>query len=175
MPLDRFVLILVVVLLGALVTVWLGAWIAASIAMPVGWALVAPVAALAYVVWRVVADRLAARRSRSLRPDGPVIVCTTDGVAGREVIAVLGLARGSTVRAKHIGSDIVAGLRNLVGGEVKEYAALLTGAREQAIDRMTAQARTMGADAVVGVRLETSTITQAASEVLAYGTAVRLR
>ncbi len=72
------------------------------------------------------------------------------------------------------GSDIVAGLRNLVGGEVKEYAALLTGAREQALDRMVAEARAMGADAVVAVRMETSTITQAASEVMAYGTAVRL-
>ena len=104
-----------------------------------------------------------------------MIVCTTEGVAGREVGEVLGLVRGSTVRAKHLGSDIVAGLRNLVGGEVKEYAALLTGAREQALDRMTAEARALGADAVVAVRLETSTITQAASEVLAYGTAVRLR
>ena len=104
-----------------------------------------------------------------------MIVATTEAVAGREVAEVLGLARGSTVRAKHIGSDIVAGLRNLVGGEVKEYAALLTGAREQALDRMIEDARAMGADAVVAVRLETSTITQAASEVLAYGTAVRLR
>jgi uncharacterized protein YbjQ (UPF0145 family) len=91
------------------------------------------------------------------------------------MVETLGLVRGSTVRAKHLGSDIVAGLRNLVGGEVKEYAALLTGAREQALDRMTEAAREMGADAVVAVRLETSTIAQAASEVLAYGTAVKLR
>ncbi|MEM9795489.1 MAG: YbjQ family protein [Pseudomonadota bacterium] len=104
-----------------------------------------------------------------------MIIVTTDGVAGREVTETLGLVRGSTVRAKHIGSDIVAGLRNLVGGEVKEYAALLTGAREQAIDRMVAEAQARGADAVVGMRLETSTIQQAASEVLAYGTAVRLK
>ena len=103
-----------------------------------------------------------------------MILATTDAVPGRETILCLGLVRGSTVRAKHVGSDIVAGLRNLVGGEVREYAALLAGAREQALDRMTAEARTLGADAVVGVRLETSTITQAASEVLAYGTAVRL-
>ena len=99
---------------------------------------------------------------------------TTDGYPGHEV-EPLGLVRGSTVRAKHIGSDIVAGLRNLVGGEVREYGALLSGAREQALDRMTEQARGLGADAVIAVRLETSTITQAASEVLAYGTAVRLR
>jgi uncharacterized protein YbjQ (UPF0145 family) len=104
-----------------------------------------------------------------------VILATTEAVPGREVVETLGLVRGSTVRAKHIGSDIVAGLRNLVGGEVKEYAALLTGAREQALDRMAAEAQAKGADAVICVRLETSTITQAAAEVLAYGTAVRLR
>ena len=101
-------------------------------------------------------------------------VLTTDGYPGREVVA-LGLVRGSTVRAKHVGSDIVAGLRNLVGGEVKEYAALLAGARDQALDRMIEEARGRGADAVVAVRFETSTITQMASEVLCYGTAVRLR
>lgn len=103
-----------------------------------------------------------------------MLVVTTDGVAGRDDLHVLGLVKGSTVRAKHVGSDIVASLRNLVGGEVKEYAALLAGAREQAIDRMIAEARAMGADAIVGMRLETSTITQAASEVVAYGTAVKL-
>ena len=101
-------------------------------------------------------------------------VLTTDGYPGRE-IELLGLVRGSTVRAKHIGSDIVASLRNLVGGEVKEYAALLGGAREQALDRMTEEARALGADAVVAVRFETSNIAQAASEVLCYGTAVRLK
>ncbi|MEM7488171.1 MAG: YbjQ family protein [Pseudomonadota bacterium] len=104
-----------------------------------------------------------------------MILTTTEAVPGREIEHTIGLVRGSTVRSKHLGSDIVAGLRNLVGGEVKEYAALLTGAREQALDRMTSDARAMGADAVVAVRLETSTITQAASEVLAYGTAVKLR
>jgi uncharacterized protein YbjQ (UPF0145 family) len=101
-------------------------------------------------------------------------ILTTDTFPGREVEA-LGLVRGSTVRAKHIGSDIVASLRNLVGGEVKEYASLLAGAREQAIDRMIAEARAMGADAIIGARLETSTIAQAASEILAYGTAVRFK
>jgi len=104
-----------------------------------------------------------------------MLVVTTETVPGREIVQVLGLVRGSTVRAKHIGSDIVAGLRNLVGGEVKEYAQLLAGAREQALDRMIAEARALGADAVVAARIETSTITQAASEVLFYGTAVRLR
>ncbi len=103
-----------------------------------------------------------------------MLLTTTDAIPGREVAQCIGLVRGSTVRTKHIGSDIVASLRNIVGGEVKEYASLLAGAREQAIDRMTAEARRLGADAIVGVRLETSTITQAASEVMAYGTAVKL-
>ena len=103
-----------------------------------------------------------------------ILVVTTDAIPGREVEAVLGLVRGSTVRAKHLGSDIVASLRNLVGGEVKEYASLLAGAREQAYDRMIDEAWALGANAVVGVRMETSTITQAASEVLFYGTAARL-
>lgn len=103
-----------------------------------------------------------------------MMLTTTDTVPGRQ-IEVLGLVRGSTVRAKHIGSDIVAGLRNLVGGEVKEYAALMAGAREQALDRMKAEAEKLGADAVIALRFETSTITQGASEILAYGTAVRLR
>lgn len=103
-----------------------------------------------------------------------MLVLTTEAVPGREIAQTLGLVRGSTVRSKHIGSDIVAGLRNIVGGEIKEYAALLTGAREQALDRMVAEARDLGADAVIAMRFETSTITQQASEVLAYGTAVRL-
>lgn len=104
-----------------------------------------------------------------------LIVTTTDGVPGREVTEIIGLARGSTVRAKHIGADIVASLRNLVGGEVKEYAQLLAGAREQAYDRLVADALQMGADAIVAVRMETSTIQQSASEVVFYGTAVRLK
>ncbi|CUH28635.1 hypothetical protein JSE7799_00818 [Jannaschia seosinensis] len=104
-----------------------------------------------------------------------MIIVTTDQVPGREVAECFGLVKGSTVRAKHVGSDIVASLRNLVGGEVREYAALLAGAREQAIDRMAEAARECGADAVLAVRLETSNIAHAASEVVAYGTAVRLR
>ncbi|GGD29204.1 YbjQ family protein [Sinisalibacter lacisalsi] len=103
-----------------------------------------------------------------------MLVLTTDTVPGRETVA-LGLVRGSTVRAKHIGSDIVAGLRNLVGGEIREYASLMAGAREQALDRMIAEAEALGADAVIAVRFETSQIAQAASEILAYGTAVKLK
>lgn len=104
-----------------------------------------------------------------------MIVVTTDTIPGREIDTTLDLVRGSTVRAKHIGSDIVASLRNLVGGEVKEYASLLAGAREQAIDRMIDEARAQGADAIVGVRMQTSAIAQAASEVMCYGTAVKLK
>ena len=103
-----------------------------------------------------------------------MLITTTETIPGREIDDVLGIARGSVVRAKHIGSDIVASLRNLVGGEVTEYAQLLAAAREQAIDRMTANAQEMGADAVVCVRIATSQIMGGASEVLAYGTAVRL-
>lgn len=101
-------------------------------------------------------------------------VLTIDTVPGREVLAALGLVRGSTVRAKHMGSDIVASLRNLVGGEIREYQQLLAASREQAMDRMIAEAHNLGADAVVGVRMQTSTISQQASEVVFYGTAVRL-
>lgn len=102
-----------------------------------------------------------------------MLILTTEG-AGRPY-EPLGLVRGSTVRAKHVGADIVAGLRNLVGGEVKEYASLLAGAREQATDRMVAQAEAMGADAVVAVRYQTSTIGQMAAEVICYGTAIKWR
>ncbi|MFT5629759.1 MAG: hypothetical protein ACI82I_002004 [Gammaproteobacteria bacterium] len=103
-----------------------------------------------------------------------MLIVTTDGVAGRNVTHSLGLVRGATVRAKHIGTDIVAGLRNLVGGELTGYSALLAGAREQALDRMTDQARAMDADAIVGFRMETSSIANGASEIVAYGTAVKL-
>ena len=103
-----------------------------------------------------------------------MLVVTSEAISGREIAQTLGLVRGSTVRAKHLGTDIVAGLRNLVGGEVKEYAPLLAGSREQAIDRMMEEAFALGADAVVAMRIQTSTIQQGASEVLAYGTAVRL-
>ena len=100
-------------------------------------------------------------------------ILTTDGYPGRE-IEPLGLVRGSSVRTKHVGVDIMAGLRNLVGGELKSYSSLMGAAREQALDRMVEEARKLGADAVVACRMETATIMQGASEVVAYGTAVRL-
>ena len=104
-----------------------------------------------------------------------ILITTTERVGGRETVETLGLVRGATVRAKHIGTDVMAGLRNLVGGEMKGYSSLLAGAREQAIDRMRDEAVAMGANAVVGFRMETSAIMHGASEIVAYGTAVRLK
>ena len=104
-----------------------------------------------------------------------MLIATTDGIADRDATETLGLVRGATVRAKHIGTDVVASLRNLVGGEMKGYSSLLAGAREQALDRMCEEARNLGADAVVGFRMETSAIMNGASEIVAYGTAVRLK
>ena len=102
-------------------------------------------------------------------------ISTTETIAGREIVETIGIARGNTIRAKHVGTDIMAGLRNLVGGEVSEYTKLMAEAREQALDRMMANAAQMGADAVVGVRFSTSLITQGAAEILAFGTAVKLK
>jgi len=87
---------------------------------------------------------------------------------------MLGLVKGNTVRAKHIGRDFMAGLKNIAGGEIKSYTSLLSEARDQAIERMTAEAEKLGADAIIEMRLTTSQISQMASEVLAYGTAVKL-
>ncbi len=104
-----------------------------------------------------------------------MIISNTEDIAGREVEEALGLVKGSTVRAKWFGKDIVASLRNIVGGELKEYTEMLTEAREQAAERMIQEAEALGADAVVNVRFVTSQISQGASELLAYGTAVRLK
>lgn len=104
-----------------------------------------------------------------------MIVSTTETVAGREITETLGVARGNTIRARHVGTDIIAGLRNIVGGEVSEYTKLLAEAREQAFDRMIENARSIGADAVISMRFSTSMVTQGAAEILAYGTAVKLK
>lgn len=104
-----------------------------------------------------------------------MIVTTGIDVAEGEIVQTLGIARGNTIRAKHVGTDIIAGLRNLVGGEVSEYTKLMAEAREQAYDRMVANGRSMGADAIIGVHFTTSMITQGAAEILAYGTAVKLK
>mgnify|MGYP003984809761 FL=1 len=103
-----------------------------------------------------------------------MIVTTTQGIPGREITEILGLARGNSVRARHAGRDIMAGLRNIVGGEISEYAKLQAETREMANRRMIQFAESLGADAVVGIRYTTSMITSGASEILAYGTAVKL-
>lgn len=99
---------------------------------------------------------------------------TTDTIPDREIVESLGIARGNTVRARNVGRDITQGLRNLAGGELKAYSTLLSKARDEALARMQENAAEMGADAVVSVRMETSQITNGGSEVIAYGTAVRL-
>ena len=102
-----------------------------------------------------------------------MIVTTTERVPNKEISEILGIARGSTVRARNIGRDIFAGLKNIVGGEIEEYTKLQAEAREQALQRMTEDAEKLNADAVVNVRIATSLIMQGASEVMAYGTAVK--
>jgi uncharacterized protein YbjQ (UPF0145 family) len=104
-----------------------------------------------------------------------MIVVTTSEVVGSEVSEMLGLVRGSSIRSRHLGSDIIAALRNLAGGEIPEYLKMLAEAREQAIDRMIEEAQALDADAVVAVRFQTSMVTSGAAEMLCYGTAVRLR
>ena len=104
-----------------------------------------------------------------------MIVTTIDNVPGREIGELLGVARGNTVRAKHLGRDILAGLKSVVGGEIGAYTEMLTEARQQATDRMIGDATRLGADAVVNVRYTTSAIAASMSEILAYGTAVKLK
>lgn len=104
-----------------------------------------------------------------------LLLSTSDEVPGREITQTLGLVRGNTIRARHIGTDIMAVMRNIVGGEITEYTKLMGESREQALDRMVEQARDMGADAVVGVRFTTSMVMGGAAELLAYGTAVVLK
>lgn len=104
-----------------------------------------------------------------------MIITNTDTIPGKEIVEILGLAKGNTVRAKWFGKDIMAGLRNLVGGELVEYTEMLTEAREESLSRMVKDAKILGADAVVNVRFMTSQITQGAAELLVYGTAVKIK
>jgi uncharacterized protein YbjQ (UPF0145 family) len=101
-----------------------------------------------------------------------MLVLTTDSVPGKKVVKSLGLVRGSSVRARHLGRDITAAFRNMVGGEVPEYTQLMAQSREHALSRMTEEAEGLGANAVVGVRFMTSMVMSGAAEILAYGTAV---
>jgi len=103
-----------------------------------------------------------------------VLVTNVEMIPGRRVVKHLGLVQGSTVRAKHVGKDFMAGLKNIVGGELKGYTELLNEAREEAIERMKQQAQSIGANAILNVRFSTSSITQGAAELFAYGTAVVL-
>ena len=101
-----------------------------------------------------------------------MLVLTTPSVDGKSIKTYHGIVTGSTVRARHLGTDILATLKNLIGGELKSYSILLTAAREQAMERMIANATELNADAVINFRFQTSTIAPGASEVIAYGTAV---
>ncbi len=103
-----------------------------------------------------------------------MLIVTTETVEGRKILETLGLVRGNTIRARHIGRDIMAGLRTIVGGEIKDYTQMLSRARDQAVGRMVAEAKELGANAIVGVRFTTSQTMAGAAEILAYGTAVRL-
>lgn len=103
-----------------------------------------------------------------------IILSNTEEVPGKRIVEFYGIATGNTVRAKHLGRDLMAGLKNLVGGELKGYTELLQDAREEATNRMIEQAESMGANAVVNVRYATSSVAQGAAELFAYGTAVRV-
>ena len=103
-----------------------------------------------------------------------MIITTTDTIPGTEIKEILGVVKGSTIRAKHIGKDIFAGLKSIVGGELTGYTEMLNEARDQAIERMIQNSEELKADAIVNMRLETAEVMQGAAEVLAYGTAVKL-
>jgi len=103
-----------------------------------------------------------------------MILVTTPDVHGRTIHRVLGLVRGNTIRGRHVGHDFQAVLRNMAGGEIKEYTKMMAEAREQAIDRMVDEARALGADAIVSLRFQTCEVMKGAAEMLCYGTAVTL-
>ncbi|SET73570.1 Uncharacterized conserved protein YbjQ, UPF0145 family [Natronincola peptidivorans] len=104
-----------------------------------------------------------------------MIICNTPEVPGKEVVEILGLVKGNTIRAKHIGKDLMSGLRQIVGGELKEYTQMLDEAREAALQLMTQEAQKLGADAIVNIRFSTSAVMQGAAEIMVYGTAVKLK
>ena len=104
-----------------------------------------------------------------------MIITTTETIPNKEITEILGISRGSTVRARNIGRDIFAGLKNIVGGEISEYTRLQAESREQAIQRMIEDANSIGADAIINVRLTTAMIMQGTAEILSYGTAVKIR
>ena len=101
-----------------------------------------------------------------------MLMSTTETIEGKKIVKHLGLVKGNTIRARHLGRDIMAGLRNIVGGEITDYTKMMAESREQALDRMIEDAQNLGANAIVGVKFATSMVMQSASEILAYGTAV---
>ena len=101
-----------------------------------------------------------------------MIVATSEQIADKKIVKTLGMVRGNTIRARHIGKDIIAALKNLVGGEISEYTKLMGESREQSVDRMVADAERLGANAIISVRFTTSMLMGGAAELLAYGTAV---
>jgi uncharacterized protein YbjQ (UPF0145 family) len=103
-----------------------------------------------------------------------MIIVTTEFVPGKEIKELKGYVKGSTIQSKHIGKDILAGLRTIVGGEITEYTEMMDEARQKAIGRMVADAEKQGANAIIGMRLQSSAVMQNASEIIAYGTAVRV-
>jgi uncharacterized protein YbjQ (UPF0145 family) len=104
--------------------------------------------------------------------NGSMLVTTTHDIAGKRIVKTIGMVRGNTIRARHVGRDFMAGLKNMIGGEISEYTKMIAECREEALDRMIAQAVENGANAVVGVRFATSEMMEHAAELLAYGTAV---
>lgn len=112
---------------------------------------------------------------QALSKNNAMIITTLEGVPGKEIIEHYGLVQGSTIRAKHVGKDIMAGFKNLVGGELRGYTELLQEARQEAVDRMIEQANFVGANAVLNVRFATSSVAQGAAELFAYGTAVKVQ
>lgn len=104
-----------------------------------------------------------------------MILATTEVVSGHRVVRTLGMVRGSSVRVRHIGRDIIASLRNLAGGEVREYTKLLAEVREQAVDRMIAEAEALGANGILAIRFQSAEVSRGAAEMMCYGTAVELR
>jgi uncharacterized protein YbjQ (UPF0145 family) len=101
-----------------------------------------------------------------------MLLSTTDEIPGKTVVKHLGLVRGNTIRARHIGRDIMAGFRNIVGGEISDYTKMMAESREQSIDRMVEEAKGLGANAIVGIYFTTSMVMQSAAEILVFGTAV---
>ncbi len=101
-----------------------------------------------------------------------MIIVTTESISGKKVVKVLGIVKGNTIRARHIGRDFVAGLRNIVGGEITEYTKMMAESREQSLDRMIEEAKKLEANAIIGTRFTTSSVMQGAAELLVYGTAV---